>query len=131
MAGNSSEPSSLSTAMYLYVVATSTEYIIGLPVNSWALGLIFSSKKSLVETEILTVNLLLMEIMSAVCFFSLAHPALHTSQVLLDGNKLLPRCSFDGTSPVLVARLHGPILCRGPSCNIHEVMDWHQNRRYE
>lgn len=60
--------------IYLYVVTGSVDNMIGIPVNCWVLWLIVFGKRSLIESEILTLNLAFMEIANSVLFFlSLIH----------------------------------------------------------
>lgn len=67
MANNSS--GYLTPALYIYVIAGSADHMIGLLVSCWALLLIVSGKRSLIASEILTVNLVIMEIACSLNFF--------------------------------------------------------------
>ncbi|KAK9540253.1 hypothetical protein VZT92_002717 [Zoarces viviparus] len=58
----------------IFFLTGSVDHMIGIPINCWALWLIVSGKRSLIESELLTLNLLTMEIACSMCFFlSLIH----------------------------------------------------------
>ncbi|KAJ4944076.1 hypothetical protein JOQ06_012623 [Pogonophryne albipinna] len=59
----------LSPDVYFYMLVGSADNLLGLPLNSWALRLIVSGKRSLVQSELLTLNLLVMENMCSMWFF--------------------------------------------------------------
>ncbi|KAK5866632.1 hypothetical protein PBY51_020807 [Eleginops maclovinus] len=59
----------LPHSVYFYTVVGSADNLLGLPLNSWALWLIASGKSSLVQSELLTLNLLVMENMCSLWFF--------------------------------------------------------------
>lgn len=67
MASNSSVY--LSSATLVLVSVASVDHMIGFPVNCWALWFFVSGKRSLIESEILTLNLLIVEIVFSMCFF--------------------------------------------------------------
>ncbi|KAK7929764.1 hypothetical protein WMY93_006159 [Mugilogobius chulae] len=69
MANYSTEAAPLSPGKIFYLVTTCCESSVALPVNLWALVLIFSNKRSTIEAEILTLNLLLTEIFFCILFF--------------------------------------------------------------
>ncbi|KAF3851814.1 hypothetical protein F7725_005169 [Dissostichus mawsoni] len=55
--------------VYFYMLVGSADNLLGLPLNSWALRLIVSGKSSLVQSELLTLNLLVMENMCSMWYF--------------------------------------------------------------
>ncbi|KAL3067598.1 hypothetical protein OYC64_017343 [Pagothenia borchgrevinki] len=55
--------------LYFYMLVGSADNLLGLPLNSWALMLIVSGKSSLVQSELLTLNLLVMENMCSMWYF--------------------------------------------------------------
>lgn len=67
MACNSS--ASLSSTVLFFQSVGMVDHFIGYPANCWALWLIVSGKQSLIESEILTINLLIQEIFISTSFF--------------------------------------------------------------
>lgn len=63
---------SITTATYVYAFTGSIDVMVAIPVNSWALWLIISGKRRLIETELLTFNIITTEMLCSVLFlFSL------------------------------------------------------------
>lgn len=47
----------------------SLDHAVGIVVNCWALWLIVSGKRSIITSELLTLNMLTVEIFTSLCFF--------------------------------------------------------------